>query len=75
MFINLDIQGVELRAIKGLGEYLSHIDYIYTEVNEDSVYENNDLLKDIDKYLLLKGFSRKETCIINGNWGDALYTR
>jgi FkbM family methyltransferase len=73
--LNLDIQGVELKAIKGFGDYISHIDYIYTEVNEDSVYENNDLMKDIDDYLLLKGFLRKETCLINGNWGDALYIK
>jgi len=65
--LNLDIQDVELKAIKGFGEYISHIDYIYTEVNEDLVYENNDLMKDIDDYLFLKGFLRKETCLINGN--------
>ena len=35
-FLNLDIQGVELRALKGLGEYLKKIDfnkpiYIYSQ--------------------------------------------
>lgn len=73
--LNLDIQGVELRAIKGLGDYISNIDYIYTEVNDDQVYEGNDLISDIDTFLQAKGFVRKETFIINGNWGDALYTR
>ena len=73
--LNLDIQGVELRAIKGLGCLLEKIDYIYTEVNNDQVYEGNDLMIDLDSYLLDNGFSRKETYIINGNWGDALYTR
>jgi len=73
--INLDIQGVELKAIMGLGKYLSYIDYIYTEVNDDNVYENNDLIQDIDAYLTNKGYSRKETLIINGNWGDALYIK
>lgn len=73
--LNLDIQGVELRAIKGLGSLLASIDYIYTEINNDQVYEGNDLLSDLDSYLVANGFSRKETCIINGNWGDALYSR
>ena len=73
--LNLDIQGVELRAIIGLEDYLSNIDYIYTEINDDNVYENNDLLQDIDDYLRNKGFDRKETLIINGNWGDAIYVR
>lgn len=73
--LNLDIQGVELKAIVGLGEYLSYIDYIYTEVNNDIVYQNNDLLSDIDAFLLDSKFIRRETHIINGNWGDALYIK
>lgn len=73
--LNLDIQGVELKAIIGLGDYLSYIDYIYTEVNDDIVYQNNDLLSDIDRFLEANKFVRKETCIINGNWGDALYVK
>ena len=38
-FINLDIQGAELKALKGMEEYLPNIDYIYTEVNSDYVYK------------------------------------
>jgi FkbM family methyltransferase len=37
-FINLDIQGVELRAMKGMGDLLKEVDYIYTEVNNADVY-------------------------------------
>jgi FkbM family methyltransferase len=37
-FLNLDIQGVELKALKGMEEYLPNVDYIYTEVNSDYVY-------------------------------------
>lgn len=73
--LNIDIQGVELRAIIGLGDYLSYIDYIYMEINNDNVYENNDLLVDVDTFLESNKFYRKETCIINGNWGDALYIK
>ena len=38
-FLNFDIQGVELRALKSMEKYLKHIDYIYTEVNSEQVYK------------------------------------
>ena len=34
-FINLDIQGVELHALKSIESYLNNIDYIYSEVNTE----------------------------------------
>lgn len=74
-FLNIDLQGVELRAIKGLGELLTNIDYIYTEVNCASVYKDNDLIDDIDSYLKQYGFLRKETHWSDAEWGDALYIK
>ncbi len=75
-FLNLDIQGVELRAIKSMEKYLCHIDYIYTEVNTEEVYKNCDLLKDIDIYLLSFGFKRTVQNICHKvGWGDVLYIK
>lgn len=74
-FLNLDIQGVELEALKGLGPYLKDIDYIYTEVNIGEVYEGNSLLPDLDLFLTERGFSRVETCLTPWEWGDAFYIR
>jgi FkbM family methyltransferase len=75
-FLNLDIQGVELRAIKSMEKYLCHIDYIYTEVNTEEVYKNCDLLKEIDIYLESFGFKRviQNICSKVG-WGDVLYIK
>lgn len=73
--LNLDIQGVELRALKGLGEYLNVIDYIYTEVNNDTIYEGNDFISDIDEYLQKFGFRRVETVMLSEQWGDAFYIK
>jgi FkbM family methyltransferase len=75
-FLNLDIQGVELKALKGLGDYLENIDYIYTEVNCDYVYEKCDLVTDIDDYLSGFGFKRVETSWFGScKWGDAFYIK
>jgi FkbM family methyltransferase len=73
--INLDLQGIELRALKGLGEYIKHIDCIYTEINDDIIYKENDFVDDIDVYLGGVGFERVETFVLDEKWGDALYIR
>jgi len=73
-FINLDIQGAELLALKGATKTLKHIDYIYTEVNEIEIYENCCLISDLDRFLI-KDFKRVETYITQHKWGDALYLR
>ena len=75
-FLNLDIQGVELRALKSIGNYLEKVDYIYTEVNGDYVYEKCDLIEDIDEYLETFGFKRVETSWFgNCKWGDAFFVK
>ena len=73
-FINLDIQGCELRALKSLGDLINKVNIIYTEVNKRYVYEGCDLIKDIDDYLGVYGFKRITTrWVFRAGWGDALY--
>jgi len=75
-FVNLDIQGVELKALKGMESYLSNIEYIYTEVNSDYVYEGCALIGEIDEYLVKFGFIRVETSWWGDyRWGDAFYIK
>ena len=75
-FLNFDIQGVELRALKSMEKYLSHIDYIYTEINTDYVYKDCNLVGEIDEYLKKFGFTRVSTKIAsNFGWGDAFYIK
>jgi FkbM family methyltransferase len=72
--VNLDIQGVELRALKSLGNLIDHVKYIYTEVNRKQVYKDCDLISEIDSYLKVRGFRRIETrWSWKEGWGDALY--
>jgi FkbM family methyltransferase len=75
-FINLDIQGAELKALKGMEEYLPNIDYIYTEVNSDYVYKDCALIGELDEYLGKFGLKRVETEWCGDcKWGDAFYIR
>lgn len=73
--INMDVQGAEGAVIIGAKETLAHIDYVYTEVNEDSaqLYKNATKVSDLDE--LLKDFTRVETSWTQQGWGDALYIR
>ena len=73
-FVNLDIQGVELKALKSLGISISKVQTIYTEVNKWNVYDGCDLIKDIDNYLNVYGFKRITVrWVFRAGWGDALY--
>lgn len=74
-FYNLDIQGVELAALKGAEDLLNHVDYIYTEINIQEVYKGGTLLHDLDEYLQGRGFQRSQTKMTPYGWGDAFYTR
>lgn len=74
-FINLDIQGAELKALKGMEEYLPRVDYVYTEVNSDYVYKDCSLITELDDYLKQFGLIRVETKWTDCKWGDAFYMR
>lgn len=75
-FLNLDIQGVEMRAIKGLGNLLAKIDFIFVEVNRREVYVDCTKVWDLDNYLIDRGFTRVLTrWYLKQGWGDALYIR
>lgn len=72
-FINLDIQGAELMALKGMD--LAHVRYVYIEVNEKELYKGCPLLPEIDQFLNDHGFERVETKMTSHGWGDAFYIR
>ncbi len=74
-FLNIDLQGYELIALKSMGDQLDHIDWIYTEVNSRHLYKKCVLLDELDLFLLKKGFKRVELFMTGWRWGDALYTR
>ena len=76
-FLNLDIQGYELEALKGCSRSMKNIDYIYTEVNNEEVYEDCVQVSDLDRFLHNFEFIRVETNWYDDNlaWGDAFYIK
>lgn len=74
-FINIDIQGFELEALKGMLKHLKKVEYIYLEVNFREVYQNCSQLKDIDKFLLNYNFERVGMYRTTKGWGDAIYSK
>jgi len=78
-YITLDVQGVELRALKSLGKYISNIEYVYAEVNKQYTYVKCDLVQDLDEYLDQYDFERVST-VWSGEesqaaYGNALYIK
>lgn len=73
-FINLDIQGSELKALLGSQKILNEVSFIYTEVSYEELYLDAPLANEIDFYLNELGFkkvmSRK---LPQDGWGDVLY--
>jgi FkbM family methyltransferase len=75
-FLNIDVQGAELRVLRGMGKLIDSLDYIYTEVNEAELYVNCAKLNDLEKFLEIAGFKR--LCLRRygrSGWGDAFFVR
>jgi FkbM family methyltransferase len=74
-FVNIDIQGAELKALMGMKNYLKNVDYLYLEVNEKELYQDCCLLSELDAFLENYGFIRKEIKMTEYGWGDAFYLK
>lgn len=73
-FLNIDLQGFEMQALKGMGDLLKGFKWAYLEVNRADVYKGCAQIESMDLFMLANGFRRVETRWIL-NWGDALYVR
>ena len=73
--MNLDIQGYELQALKGMSCQLHFIKVVYCEVNFQEVYKNNTMVYEVDQFLSQYGFKRVATSKCKEGWGDAIYVK
>ena len=74
-FWNFDIQGAELKALKGGENALKCAKVLYLEVNAEEVYKGCALIGEIDAFLGARGFARVITQMVPQGWGDAMYVR
>ena len=73
-YLVLDIQGMELKALKGLGQYCNHFDVIITEAYTDELYENCGKLNEIQE--LLSNYDMVEFIAESDKgWGDAAFIK
>ena len=69
-----DLQGAELKAFSGMGDYLNSVKVILTEVEYKAIYENQPLYGDLKEFLESKGFvEQHKTSTCDNFWGDAIF--
>jgi FkbM family methyltransferase len=73
-FLNIDIQGAELMALKGMGDLLRQFKWACLELNRGQVYQGCGEVESVDLFMISHGFRRVETKWV-GNWGDGIYIR
>lgn len=73
-FLNIDIQGAELMALKGMKDLLKQVNFAYIEVNNKELYKGCPMIEEIDEYLEKRNLLRVEVKWANDTgWGDAFY--
>lgn len=73
--LNIDVQGYELKVLKGAIKTLPYIKFIIAEVNRDEVYEGCPMVNEIDDFLKNFNFVNVYTYWQSTSWGDALYVK
>lgn len=75
-FLNLNIQGVELSALKGSIDLLRYIEVINTEFYLEELYENCCGFKEVDNFLFQQKFNLKKVSLKkNKIFGNAFFVR
>ena len=70
----MDLQGAELLALKGLGNYLQNVKYIHTEACHQPIYTNQALFVEINDYLVnYYCFNLLTNININSQFEDVIY--
>lgn len=71
-FIHMDVQGAELKVLKGSKEYIKNIKAIWLEVADVELYKNQPLRVDIENFMKSNGFDLIKS-ELEGKVGDQFY--
>lgn len=55
-FIHMDVQGAELKVLEGAGSLMDAIENVWLEVETVSLYKDQPVKKDIERFMKSKGF-------------------
>jgi len=69
----MDLQGAEMLALKGLGDYLKNVKYIYTEVTYKEIYSGQVMFEELNSFLKDNNFSNQNNPNLKGWQEDILY--
>jgi len=69
----MDLQGAELLALKGLGDYLKGVKYIHTEISHREMYTNQVLFNELNDFMVSNDFIIKNNLTMWGWQEDVIY--
>ena len=71
----LDVQGAELKVLKGAPELLARVDAVFTEVASEPLYEGGCTFLEVTNLLAEAGLVFRAAEMNAEGWGDAFYSR
>lgn len=71
----MDLQGAELLALKGLGNYIETVKYIHTEVSHKEMYTGQVMYNALNDYILTYGFRVLNNLTYSGWQEDIIYKK
>lgn len=75
-FINFDLQGAELMALRSMGKLMKHVSSAYLEINKRETYRGAALIDDVTEFMGKHGLVMVEqSAWIGDTWADSFWTR
>jgi FkbM family methyltransferase len=71
----IDLQGAEIKALRGLKERLKEVQYIWVEITHIPLYVNQPLFPEFDAFMVENGFEILTPVHPKAYFEDALYRR
>ena len=71
----LDVQGAELKVLKGAPELLARVDAVFTEVASEPLYDGGCTFLEVTNLLDEAGLVFRSAQMKAEGWGDAFYSR
>ena len=71
----MDLQGAELLALKGLGNYLHNVKYMHTEISHKEMYSGQVMFNELNTFIISNNFVIKNKLSFSGWQEDVIYEK